>query len=109
LAAYVFSHSWRGLDPVSLHSTSLVIPPDPDCYYIHDLAVHARIRGQGAAEKLFRQLTEIAGAIGLSTFALVAVQQSEDFWRRLGFDAVRSLVYTGGIPATYMVRNGASQ
>jgi ribosomal protein S18 acetylase RimI-like enzyme len=109
LAAYVFSHPWGGRDPVSLHSTSLVIPPAPDCYYIHDLAVHASVRGQGVAEKLFRRLTEIAGAIGLRTFALVAVQQSEDFWRRFGFEAVRSLTYTDGIPATFMVRSETSR
>ena len=107
LAAYVFSHPWRGLEPVSLHSTTLLIPPDPDCYYIHDLAVRASARGQGVGEALFRRLTEVAGALGLSTFALVAVQRSEDFWHRLGFEAVRPLVYTGGIPATFMVRRGA--
>lgn len=106
LAAYVFSHPWRGPVPVSLHSTTLVIPPDPNCYYIHDLAVHARVRGQRVGEGLFRRLQDIAGAIRLSTFALVAVERSEDYWRRLGFEAVRPLIYTGGIPATFMVRSG---
>ena len=75
--------------------------PDPDCMYIHDLAVDPAFRGKGIGGILFGEVVAAARACGLDRLSLVAVQDAEVFWERMGFCKERDILY-GGRPAAYM-------
>ncbi|MEC5384857.1 GNAT family N-acetyltransferase [Uliginosibacterium sp. H3] len=83
----------------------------PDCLYLHDLAVSPRAQGSGLARGLLLHAWSLAQREGLAYSALVSVQDSQRFWRKLGYEVWESLTadelaklssYTG--PSYYMVR-----
>ena len=83
---------------------------DGTCYYIHDLAVHPRVSGQGVGQSLAKHALEHAKTKGFESSALVSVQNSGAFWQRLGFlpytveDALQAAhLASYHIEATYMV------
>lgn len=86
-------------------------PPQPNCLYLHDLAVAAHAAGQGLGPALVRHALAMARRESLPCSALVSVQESQAFWRRLGY-GVQALAdvqqqahlasYPGG--GVYMVR-----
>jgi N-acetylglutamate synthase-like GNAT family acetyltransferase len=100
--AFAISHPWHGEKEVEIDAYKQVIPDLPDCYYIHDLVVEHKYRGKGLAELLVKQLVEVSRGKGISKLVLVAVQNSEPFWARYGFQPVRKLNYGLNFPATYM-------
>lgn len=102
LGAYVFSHPWTAGDVVPLDHPLTALPKTPDCLYIHDLAVATRLRGQGVGAALLQRLLELAERRQLRHFGLVAVQDSEAFWQRWGFEARRTFAYVHGVAGTYM-------
>jgi ribosomal protein S18 acetylase RimI-like enzyme len=71
---------------------------NPDCWYIHDLCVSKEFRGKGIAKKLVE--TVINGKSNV--FCLTAVENSENFWRRMGFRSFFELEYCG-LSAKYMI------
>lgn len=83
----------------------------PDCVYLHDLAVAPCAQGQGLAQRLLEQACRHARQHGLAHATLVAVQGSHGFWQRQGFAATSTTTeqaavlssYAGG-PACYMVK-----
>ncbi len=82
---YCFSHPWmRGLPP-ALDRLLGQLPPRPDTYFIHDLAINEALRGQGLAARLLPVMTTVAKRYGLGHMTLIAVNTSEEFWRRAGF------------------------
>lgn len=107
LAGYVFGHPWVRGRPVPLNSSDYGLPQDPDCMYLHDLAVLPTMRGTGVAPLLVRRLAEVGVRMGVAAFALVAVQGSEAYWARWGFKAQSSFEYGLSVPASYMVCDGA--
>jgi GNAT superfamily N-acetyltransferase len=85
--AYLLAHpyppdAWPCLD------TPLADPGPTDNLLLHDLAVHARARGQGAAASLMAALADAATRQAFCTLSLVAVQDAEPFWRRFGFTPI---------------------
>lgn len=56
-----------------------------DCLYLHDVAVSRDARGQGVASALVHQAALHAKELGLPQLALVAVQNSLEFWQQQGF------------------------
>lgn len=84
---------------------------EADCLYLHDLAVSARASGRGIGPALVRKNLEQARTHKLRYSALVSVQESENFWSRLGYTAHSELeppqvdnLASYQIPAVYMVR-----
>lgn len=71
----------------ALHAAGWVPPPQAKWLYLHDLAVDPRHRGSGAGQRLVEQAFEHARALGLEGLALVAVQGSQPYWARQGFQA----------------------
>ncbi len=59
----------------------------PNTLYLHDLAVHPRLKGQGAAGALLRSACDQALRQGLIHSSLVSVQDSATFWRAMGYVA----------------------
>lgn len=64
-----------------------VIADDPDCLYLHDLALLPGRRGGGLATALVRQAWRHAVEHRLAYSALVSVNGSQAFWGGLGYAA----------------------
>lgn len=84
---------------------------EPDCLYLHDLAVASRAAGKGIGPALARHNLQQARAQKLRYCALVSVQDSHGFWSRLGYVPHAELdppqaghLASYRSPAVYMVR-----
>lgn len=82
--AYLLAHPYPPDAWPSL-GAPLADPGPTDNLLLHDLAVHARARGLGAAAGLMSAVTDAARRQAFRTLSLVAVQDAEAFWRRFGF------------------------
>lgn len=89
-AAYLISHPWSQDQIVALHASLQQLPQNPDCYYIHDLSVSPDFHGQGLGRIMAEKATECALKIGVKTIVLVAVQSSQPFWNKFGFQPLES-------------------
>lgn len=58
---------------------------DADCLYLHDLAVARRANGKGIGPALVGLALDQGMRAGLAYSALVSVQDSKDFWMKLGY------------------------
>jgi len=110
LCAYLFGYRSRAGRVTPLDGT-FSEPADPDCLYLHDLAVARRAAGHGIGPVLVRHLLEQGRAQRLRYSALVSVQASETFWSRLGYTPASDLdarqhahLASYGVPAQYMVQ-----
>lgn len=82
-----------------------------DCLYLHDVAVSRDARGQGVASALVTQASSYAKELGLPNLALVAVQNSVEFWQQQGFsifspttpDIEKALASYQGSSAFYLI------
>jgi len=84
---------------------------NPDCLYLHDLAVASAANGAGMGQALIHEAIRYAEGQGYPFSALISVQNSVRFWQRHGYCVVENLsqpqqallsTYTG--PAYYMSR-----
>ncbi|MFT3906929.1 MAG: GNAT family N-acetyltransferase [Steroidobacteraceae bacterium] len=82
-----------------------------DCLYLHDLAVHPRVRSQGVAQSLLAAAELHAHRQGLGVMALTAVLDTPAYWHRRGFEDCAALAANAqatlegyGVPARYLVR-----
>lgn len=85
--------------------------PEASALYLHDLAISKSAAGCGLGPMLVNHAFMQARQSELSTVALVSVQNSLSFWRKLGFNEFTQLdeiqqnnlaSYSG--PAVYMTR-----
>lgn len=104
---YIISHPWHDAAPPALNRLLGELPPKPSTYYIHDLALTPAARGAGAGANIVAALIAQARRAGLPRLALVAVNASQDYWRRHGFRATDSLgvekLASYGKSASFMV------
>lgn len=108
--AYLLSHRWIDGAPPALDTHLHALPPHPDAWYIHDIALMPETRGQGAARAIVETLETLACRHGLHRLALVAVNNSAPFWQRHGFTdattpALAEKLATYGGDARYMTRD----
>jgi GNAT superfamily N-acetyltransferase len=108
--AYLISHRWMDAVPPALNTHLHVLPPHPDVWYIHDIALLPEARGLGAAGAIVTELLTLAHAHGLHRLALTAVNNSTAFWQRFGFaDAttpdLAEKLRSYGPDARYMTRD----
>jgi GNAT superfamily N-acetyltransferase len=85
------------------------LPPQSDCWLIHDLALRPGVRGAGFAARIVEELAAVARAEEFSVMALVALGGAAPFWRRAGFADAGSTVpkdklRSYGEDAVYMER-----
>jgi len=78
------------------------IPERADVFYVHDIAVANRCRGQGVGRVLAASLLELARAHGFNRAELVSVQGSAAFWAKFGFESVRAFEYAPGAASVAM-------
>lgn len=86
---YLISLPWLFASPPRLNAESCRLPEDPDCLYLHDLAVAPVARGSGVGEALVEAFLGMLAALGFERAALVAVQNAGGYWRRQGFRPVQ--------------------
>ncbi len=85
-------------------------PGEPECLYLHDIAVDSRWRGMGLANRMYGTVEEKARALGLKSMALVSVQGSRGIYEKWGFHCVEphseylAAFNTYGDDAFYMIR-----
>jgi ribosomal protein S18 acetylase RimI-like enzyme len=90
-AAYLISHPWTQAVPVELDAPLGALPAEPDCYYLHDLAVAPRFQRRGIGPAMTAAARRVADDMGLTTIILVALQGARTFWATLGFEPVETL------------------
>lgn len=85
IVGYMICFPWKlGDTPVN----NAVFPeelPEPDCFYIHDIAILPEARGEGISRALLEDAYKTADRLGYDAISLVAVGQSGSYWDRAGF------------------------
>jgi ribosomal protein S18 acetylase RimI-like enzyme len=103
------------LGEVSAWGDEFTHKPQSSALYLHDLAISKSAAGCGLGPRLVNYALEEARQRELRAAALVSVQDSKSFWRKLGFNECEHLdkkqqhnlaSYSG--PAIYMTRELAS-
>lgn len=109
IVGYFCSHPWRRAKPPALHQMLGSIPPEADCWYVHDVAVDDDARGGGAVAEICSQVLASAQANGFRRAMLVVVSGAHGYWQKLGFvdattEALRLKLKDYGDDAVYMER-----
>ncbi len=110
VAGYLVAYPWRADAAPPLNAMIGALPGDASVLYLHDLALHPRTRGSGAAAKMVEQLARQSRAAGWPAMALVAVNDAAAFWRGRGFEitsppGMAEKLASYGPVARYMVRS----
>jgi N-acetylglutamate synthase-like GNAT family acetyltransferase len=103
--AYAIAFPWRSEESVVLHSIDLAMSNEPSCMYIHDVAVNPEHRGSHVATELVNVIMQRSEELSLHQCELVAVQNSQMFWERHGFQPNGSAGHEYGDGAVKMVRS----
>ena len=108
MMGYAFSHPWTLYSVPSLDDFLHTLPENPDCIYIHDVAILPAARGHNAAELLIAEVLEIAQGLKISHLACVSVYGTDVLWARFGFRTVSTNETTAelssyGQSAKYMI------
>jgi ribosomal protein S18 acetylase RimI-like enzyme len=104
LCGYAFATPCRSGTTLPLRTPIDMIPADADTFYIHDVAVAARCRGQAIGRRLATELLTLAAARGFTRSELVSVQGSAPFWQRFSFEPLYEFEYVPGVPSVKMAR-----
>ncbi|MEC7119926.1 MAG: GNAT family N-acetyltransferase [Pseudomonadota bacterium] len=100
VCGYVVGYDSRLGKLTTLHA-DFQSDPQPNCLYLHDLAIHPRAKGQRLAEQLIGQVMSSAQAKNYQGLALVAVQGSVVFWQKQGFSVTTLTQSTAQQLASY--------
>lgn len=110
LIGYALTHPWHFGSPPPLNSRLGQIPSEPTTYYVHDVALLPEARGKGYAAQVGDLLVRHAQEAGFSNLSLIAVNNSQAFWERLGFrktsvPGLEAKLLTYGPDAVLMARD----
>jgi len=87
---YILAHPWANDVPPRLHEKTPAT--DSNKLFLHDLALARRARGAKIATQLVELLINKALENGFSEIRLVAIQNSNLFWEKLGFTPAPEIV-----------------
>lgn len=108
---YMVAYPWTYGNIPPLNQKLGVLPEQKDVLYIHDLALHPEVMGKGKSKEIIHHVQREA----MAHIALVAVNESTDFWHNFGFritdpdTAMQHKLATYGDDARYMVWENARQ
>lgn len=88
MVGYAISHPWKLFSIPPLDAFLQALPQDPDCIYIHDVAVLREARGRNAAGLFISKVSQVARECGISHLACVSVYGTDVLWSRFGFRVV---------------------
>ena len=106
IAGSLFFHPYIEGKVHELNSAGIKFSGKEDCMYLHSFSIHPDFKGKGLAHILFDYFNKVSLEDGYSVQALVAVQSSERFWMRYGFESVKQICY-GNTLSTYMTKKTA--
>jgi ribosomal protein S18 acetylase RimI-like enzyme len=88
--AYVLAHPWYQANAPKL---DVVLPTieQPDCLYIHDMAVSPEAQGLGMANKLVAEIKNAMMSLNFNGIGLIAIQGACAFWQKHQFSQLESL------------------
>jgi GNAT superfamily N-acetyltransferase len=95
VVGYMFSHPYLKGRIVPLNCKDFKLPPHPDCYYIHDIAVLKEYRGRGIAKRLLDIAIEVAMKYNFDEIRGVSVLGTHTYWHKHGFTDVADIHYAG--------------
>lgn len=98
---YCLSHPWRSGDPPALDTRLGRLPADPDCLFLHDLALSPAVRGQNYGRQALRVLRDLSRLAGLARIELVSVGGAASFWRHNGFTPAGDMTLRAKVFSTY--------
>lgn len=107
---YLIAYPWPLGEVPPLNSLLGAVPETRDSFYLHDLALHPDLRGQGHARPIVERLVGEVRALGGERIALVSVNDTVPFWRGMGFEpmpadsAMTRKLASYGPDSTYMLR-----
>lgn len=87
---YLLAHPWSGIEPPKLFEPLPSVETN-EHLYLHDMAISPQSKGQGVGRAIVLKLFEIAQKKGIKKISLVAVQGSDSFWSRFGFEKVHGV------------------
>ncbi len=91
IAAYFFSvPCMKNLLP-SFNDENYQLPAQPDCLYLHDLAVRKAYRKQGIPTLVFQHVSQYAFRLNIFCFRIFSVQNTYEKWKAYGFREVTDL------------------
>lgn len=90
VVGYLLSLPWILHQLPALDSQTCQLPDQPDCFYLHDLAVAPAGRGLGVAQQLVQAFFAALAQSRLQAACLIAVQDSGAFWQRWGFQHLQA-------------------
>lgn len=90
ICAYLVAYHSR-LGKVNPLHAPFAVADKVDCLYLHDLAIHSCAQGLGVARQLISVARDYVNSKSLSAIALTAVQGSQQFWAKFGFDVYEYL------------------
>ena len=85
VVGYLIALPWRFASPPELDASACTLPANPDCLYLHDLAVAPVARGFGVGKSLVAAFFAALRDLGLARASLIAVQSSAPYWEGIGF------------------------
>jgi ribosomal protein S18 acetylase RimI-like enzyme len=93
LVGYCLAHPWK--QGLSIDLEQRLSPlAEPDCLYLHDIAILPQAQGLGIGKQVLSRLVDSAQRLGLKSLCLVAVQGAQSYWAKQGFsrqDGTQSL------------------
>lgn len=106
---YLIAYPWPRGEIPPLNTLLGGLPADRGNIYLHDLALSPTARGGGFTRAVVERLAEAARGQGASSLSLISVNESQAFWRRMGFAAVQNdalavKLASYGPDARYMAR-----
>lgn len=103
LAGYLFSHPYL-LNQVKPLNSQLYLTGEENCLYLHDMAISPDYQGKGLTKQLFERFLLTAKNNAFEVQCLVAVQNSYQFWNKLGFVNIKTVNEDGYHDAVYCKR-----
>ncbi len=85
VVGYGIFHPWKLDDAPRLDALLNELPREPQCIFIHDVALLAQARGLAAAGQFVRIASTIALERELRALALVSVYGTHPLWAKYGF------------------------
>ncbi len=90
VAGYLISLPWEFANPPALNAEQCTLPENPDCLYLHDLAIAPHARSAGGAPALVNKFLAQLPILQLQRASLIAIQNSAAYWQRYGFQQVEA-------------------
>jgi GNAT superfamily N-acetyltransferase len=106
---YLIAYPWTARGAPPLNTLIHALPADAALLYLHDLALHPDARGRGLTHEIVERLALQALDDGWIAIALVAVNRTTAFWKKIGFVMAKDAemaerLGSYGDEARYMVR-----